>query len=429
MTVPAPSVSLRQPWTSAASIERAGARVNPIIRLALYLYIFSIPFEMPQRTIPVEIPTLMGALFLLTTVLQPSACFRRVPAAFVWFLVYLWAFGMVVVINQVTQSALVLQLFIWMLEVILIFWVCTNLLADDRIMRGLLLTLIAACTVRALLQVSGVGVMAHEVVGGSRVTMFGQNTNLTSMILGAGMAAAVGLQLSPGRELPRLRLWTWPVAALIGLAIIQTGSRGGLLGAALGMAAFALRGRSLGERIRNGVFATGVLALLAWGAFQTDVMRNRFEDAAITGHLAGREDIYPALIEMVRERPVFGWGPIANQFEIANRIDSRDLPRRDAHNLVGELLTTGGVFITIPFLMGMGLCIRAAWRARHGPLEWTALAILVTVLTGTISGTWIAAKIVWLALAIALAAGRSVTDPEWREAHVPIIRRSQSCAA
>lgn len=417
MTMSMTSVPMRPRWSYAApAADRAVARINPIIRVALYTYVFSIPFEMPQRTIPVEIPTLTGALFLLTTVLQPSACFKRLPAAFLWFVIYLWTFGTVVLINQVTQSGLVLQLFVWMLEVVLIFWVCTNLLAHDRILRGLLLTLVAACTLRALLQVSGVGVMTQQVVGGARVTMFGQNTNLTSMILGAGMITAVGLQLSLSRHLPRLRILTWPVAAVIGLAIIQSGSRGGLLGAALGLATFALRGRSIGQRVRNSVFAVIALALLTWGAFQTEVMRNRFEDAAVHGHLAGREQIYPALAGMIGERPLFGWGPIENQFEIARRMDNWDLPRRDAHNIVGELLTAGGIFMAIPFLLGMALCIRAAWRARKGPLEWTPLAILITVGVGMVSGTWIAAKIVWLAFSIALASGSFWAMPEPRRA-------------
>ena len=37
------------------------------VRAALYLFVLSIPFEMPNRTIPIEIPTLFGSLFLLAT--------------------------------------------------------------------------------------------------------------------------------------------------------------------------------------------------------------------------------------------------------------------------------------------------------------------------------------------------------------------------
>jgi O-antigen ligase len=380
--------------------------------MALYLFVFSIPFEMPQRTIPVEIPTLTGAMFLLTTVLQPSVCFRRLPAAFLWFVAYLWAFGLVVLINRVSYTTLVLQLFVWMVQVILLFWVGTNLMRSDRVVRGILLTLIIACTIRAALQIFGIAVMTQDVyTGGARVTMFGQNTNLTSMILAAGMAAVVGLQLNTSARLPRMGILTWPLAALMGFAIIQSGSRGGLLSAALGLTVFALRGSSIRQRVRNGLFALVALVLLGWGAYQTDVMRNRFEVAAVQGQLAGREEIYPALADMFIEQPIFGWGPIANQFEIARRIEDTEHERRDAHNLVGELLTSGGLFIAIPFLIGMGLCIRAAWRARHGALELVPLAILVAVLAGMVSGTWIAGKIVWLALSIALAAGMFWSEP------------------
>ena len=108
---------------------------------------------------------------------------------------------------------------------------------------------------------------------------------------------------------------------------------------------------------------------------------------------------------MFSERPLGGWGPITNQFEVARRIDERAVPRRDAHNLVLELLTATGVVGAIPFLVGLGLCVRAGWRARSGPLGIAPLAVLMGVMMGTVSGTWIASKILWFALALTLAAG------------------------
>ena len=81
------------------------------------------------------------------------------------------------------------------------------------------------------------------------------------------------------------------------------------------------------------------------------------------------------------------------------------------HNLLLELLSTSGVIGTIPFLIGLGLCLRGAWRARRGPVGLIPLAMLAAVLTGTLSGTWIISKILWLALAVALAAGAHWAGP------------------
>ncbi|HEX9579697.1 MAG TPA: O-antigen ligase family protein [Gemmatimonadales bacterium] len=378
--------------------------VNPVVRAALYLFVFSIPFEMPDRTIPIEVPTLTGFILLFSTVLNPSACFRRIPAAIWCFGIYLWTFLVGMAMHRVQFEVLAVELFLALLQLALLFWVIHNLLADRGAMAGALIAFVAAVALRAGIQVLGIGTTAHAVyTGGARITAFGQNANLSAMILAAGLAAVVGLRAT-ARPFPRLGLLTWPIALVIGVAIIQTGSRGGLLCALAGLAIFAFRGQTAWQRVRNGIVTVGGLALLAWGALHSAVMGPRITQAE-EGQLAGRERIYPAAMEMFAERPWFGWGPVDNQLEVARRIDEAKRGRRDAHNLLLELLTATGVIGAVPFLAGVFLCVRRAWVARAGPLSVMPLAMLVAVFTGTVSGTWIASKILWLTLAFALAAG------------------------
>jgi O-antigen ligase len=380
-------------------------RANPVVRAALYLFVASIPFELPRVDLPLEIPTLTGFLLLGATLLNPSVCYRRVPAAVLWFLGYLWVFGISTYVNAVEQGGDTLRLFIAMAQLVLLFWVIVNLLSDPRVPGGVLLALVVACTARAGMQILGVGATAREVwTGGARVTALGQNANLSAIILAAGIAAVLGLRSRVSGQLPRLGLLAWPVAVLIGVALIQTGSRGGLLCAAGGILVYLLRGRTVGQRLRNAVLAVITVAALAVGALETDLMRNRFQAAAREGNLAGRELIYPAALGMITERPWLGWGPLQNQAEIARRVDELEEGRRDAHNLMLDLLTTTGLAGTIPFFVGLVLCVRHAWRARRGPCEMIPLALLAAVLVGTIMGTWIASKILWLALAFAAGA-------------------------
>src|SRR5512141_1658519 len=87
----------------------ARSAVNPIVRAALYLFVLSIPFELPQRSFPVEIPTITGAIFLLATVLQPRMSYRHIPGAVLWFVTYLWMFGLSTLVNRSSQTFLVLQ--------------------------------------------------------------------------------------------------------------------------------------------------------------------------------------------------------------------------------------------------------------------------------------------------------------------------------
>jgi len=375
-----------------------GSQVNVFVRAALYLFVLSIPFELPQRTFPVEIPTITGALFLLFTFLQPSASYRRIPAAVLWFITYLWMFGLSTLVNRSAQTFLVLHLFLLMLQLVLILWAGSNLLRDRTVLRGVILAFAFAVTMRAGMQILGLGATAREVwTGGVRVTAFGQNPNWSAIVLSAGTVVLLSL---------RPRLLTWPLAALTSWAVIQTGSRGGLIALAFGLliAAWGL-GRTTAARVR-GLFV-GVLALgvLAFGVLRSDMLRTRLEAATQEGSLAGRERIYPAVIGMISERPILGWGPIENQYEIATRIGEEKKDKRDAHNLVFDLMSSTGLLGTVPFFIGLGLCVAGAWRARRGISGMLPFALVMTTLLGCISGTWIASKILWLSLAIALATG------------------------
>jgi O-antigen ligase len=395
----------RPAWETAAVEPALAVRANPVVRAAVYLFVASIPFELPRVDLPLEIPTFTGFLLLAATALNPSVCYRRIPGPLLWFAGYLWAFGISAYVNAVVQGGDTLRFFVAMAQLVLLFWVIVNLMADPRVPRGMLLALVLACAVRAAMPILGIGATSYEVwTGGARITALGQNANLSAIILSAGLTAVIGLRSRTSATLPRLGLLAWPVAVLIGAALMETGSRGGLLCAAAGILVYLLRGRTVGQRVRNGGLALLAVAALAIGASKTDLMRNRFEAAARQGNLAGRERIYPAALAMFGERPWLGWGPVANQEQIAVRVDALEEGRRDAHNLVLELVTTTGLVGAIPFLIGLGLCVRQAWRSRNGPLELIPLSLLTAVLVGTIMGTWIASKILWLALAFAAGA-------------------------
>jgi O-antigen ligase len=402
---------LLRPATAPAAVVRTRSAVNPIVRAALYLFVLSIPFEMPYRTtLPIEVPTLVGVVFMLATLIQPSVAYRRIPGAVLWFVAYLWMFGLSTLVNRGDHHTLVVIQFLSHLQVLFILWTGANLLPDRKVMRGTLLTLAFATSVRAAMQIFGIAATATPLwTGGVRMSVFGQNPNLSAIIMSAGLIVMLNL---------RPRVLAWPLAAMIGLAIIQTGSRGGLACTAVGLLVLLGQGRTAWVRVRGVLFGLAAIGLLAFGAWRSDMFRARATAAATEGSLAGRERIYPATIEMISERPLLGWGPTENQYEIGKRIGEEKKERRDAHNIILELLSATGVLGAIPFLIGLGLCILGAWRARRGPYHMLPLALLFTVLMGTISGTWIASKILWLALAIALGCGEAVRQAEQRRCAV-----------
>jgi len=397
---------------AAAVVVPPVAPVSRLVKWALYLMVFSIPFELPQRqVIPVEIPTLTAAIFLLTTALQPRLAYGRLPSPLGWFFGFLYAFVLAAAVTSTDYGSEVVHFFLLLLEGILVFWSASNLLRNEAIARRVLITLALSCAALALLSLAGVGRTAHvQFTGGERLTVFGQNANNTAMILSAGLVALSGLAYVLHPSWPRRRWLVWPLGAAIGWAIVGTGSRGGLLALGAGLLAFMLSGRNVWIRARNVAIGAIAIGALLWASFQSTLMRNRLELTATSGNLAGRERIFPELLRMFQEKPLLGWGPITNKYELGLRLHEIRFPRRDAHNVVLEVLTSAGVLGAIPFLFGLGLGALAAWRARgrlHGILP---AALLAVALAANMSGNHIVSKVLWLALAYAVAAATYPAD-------------------
>jgi O-antigen ligase len=214
-----------------------------------------------------------------------------------------------------------------------------------------------------------------------------------------------------GKSMPRLVL-AGSLAVLLGLAILETGSRGGLAALLGGVMVFALAAATWRQRLRNGAIAILAVSLLALATLHLPVMKNRLRDTVATGNLAGREQLYPALWKMFLEKPVMGWGQTANTYELALRIGERERPKRAAHNLILELLTAGGLVTALPFFIGAWLSVRGAWQARGGVHGVLPLALCCSLFLSNMSGDWVASKLLWLVLAYAFVSGR------WRTAHV-----------
>src|SRR5207249_5818883 len=94
--------------------------------------------------------------------------------------------------------------------------------------------------------------------------------------------------------------------------------------------------RTLWLVVRNAVIAALAIGLVIFAAYRSDAVRRRFTESVEGGALAGRERIYPSVLQMSRERPLIGWGPVNNKYELGLRLNERIFSRRDAHNLVLE---------------------------------------------------------------------------------------------
>ncbi len=427
---PAPggtTVGVWAPLDSPRAVSRTHSgseSFHPFIRWALYVFVFSLPFEWPQRSIPVEVTTLTGAVFLLATLIQPARCFARLPTALSWFLAALTVFWVSFAVGGAAYPGDAMKAFVLRLQNLLAFWAAYNLMRDDHIATRTWLVFGIACVVLASFTLGGAVNLDEDWVKKSgRVTLFGQNANHAGLILASGALTLVGLTYGRDRKLLRPRLLVWPLLALIGVALVKTGSRGSFLSLTLGLWTFSVGGRTILVKFRNTAVAVFAVVLLAWAAWRLPLMRERFQQVE-EGNLAGRERIFPAAWGLFLERPLLGWGPAQNKYELARRVPEEFRTWRDTHNLVLELLTSIGVIGALPFLLGTGLCVWGAWKARDGDHGILPLAMVVALLMGNMSGNYIGLKLFWLVLAWAAAAGSLVTP---RLAAPARVRGMQPC--
>ena len=391
---------------ASAGVEPAAPAAGVLARWSLYLFVFSLPFESPNRTLTeYDLTTLTGFVFLGATLTSPVACYRRFPAAFWAFFVYLYVFGVSFVANGGEYGAEVERMFYAILQPMLIALAACNMMRDDDIARRTLLTFVIAAVGLALLQSAGVAHAFADLGGGvRRATVLGQNPNRTARLLGTALVIVVGLAYGRDRAALRPRVLAWLPAILLLTAMIRTGSRGALLAVAAGLWMFSLAGNGVQTKLRNACIVLVALALAAVLALQSDVMRARMEMAE-SGNLAKREEIFPTAFALFAERPLLGWGPVANKYEVGSRLPLHLDDKRDTHNLVLELVSSTGITGAVPFLLGLGLCAVAAWRARHGVQGFLPLALIGMAALGNMSGNFVAFKIQWLMLGYIVAAG------------------------
>lgn len=380
-----------------------GVVESAVTRWALYLYVFWIPLEYPNRTLPFDLGTLAGSAFVLTTLISARACYRRLPAPVVCYGLFFYVWCASFVLNGGQYRGLFIPATLRLLQLILVFWASCNLLRNPRTARNVLVTLVVAVTVLALLQVTGVANAMSDLEDGvRRVTVLGQNANRTSRFLAGAALAVIGLTFGRARVSSGQRALAAGLVLLYVGCMVRGGSRGGMLTLAAGVLVFALSGRSLRAKLRTLGAAAVVMGALGYMALQSPLMQRRLA-LAQSGNLAKREIIFPTAWRMFTERPLVGWGPVRAYYELGERLPQEAVERRDTHNLVLDLLATTGVAGAVPALMALALSVLAAWRARGGAFGLLPVAFLAQVFTGNMSGNFLAFKLYWVFQALAVA--------------------------
>jgi len=385
---------------------------NVLVRWALYLSVFCIPFTklyLPGTGDRIGVTRVVQALILGAVLLQPRVCLRLLPVALFWFLAYccvriasgLW-------LTPEWSSFWWPSTLDWLQFSLPWVVVMFNVLQFPKLARGGLWALVWGCCLCALLHLAGIGVVELDNGMEGRSAVFGENANVVGTTYAIAAIILVGLGMLKDVTLHQ-RILLLPLIGIVGAGMAKTGSRTAVLVLLTGIAVLFWQGRAFGSKTKRFAILVLIGAVLAGVISQIPTAMKRFEKLESSKMEAqeGRIRMAPVLWEMFSRSPIYGSGPDGYQLELTRRAmphvlkDQRTIV---AHNLALLLLVETGLIGFLLFASGLMTGLVSAWKARLKSCGSLPLALIVPlIIAGLIVSDPSHHLVFWFAMAYALA--------------------------
>jgi O-antigen ligase len=348
--------------------------------------------------------TLSGSLFFAiycfyhrSRFLFGTKCFPVFPPVMGWFLVYVGIYLLHGLFLPNEYLGGFFTRLVTLLQAMIVLWIGSDILKDEKMAKKALLAYSIASVISALGFVFSLpGFVASGELGTTRASAIG--TSATSLALATVMALGLWLNLAHKRLLPSV--WMFVSMIVLSVAIVYSGTRNGFLAAIIGLSVYLVPYWK--HRWRISTVIIGVIAIggLAYIAAKSPVFYERWQAFVEEGDLASRDTIFEEALGMISERPLVGWQPVQFEYELGSRTG---YSIKAAHNLYLHLFMEVGIVGAVPFLIGLALCVRRAWKARSLNLGLLPLAVLVATLASGMGGNTIYSKFLWFVIAVTVA--------------------------
>ena len=297
--------------------ESEAASAVPVGKRALQAVYYALVLWIPIETIAtiknddgstVAFSRILGLILFGLALVNRRICFRRIPAVF-------WLIAWYLVVFSATQLWIPAGLDkafrekqMTLIQMAGLFLISANLMSEEKFRGGLLrfygwwVTAIAAA-----MMLGAFGAPSVEMAG--RGSILGQDPNVAAVYFALGAVCLAGdpRMLAPRRFGARVVAALLAISVLI-MAILQTGSRGGLLVFLTGFAGLAVCGTPATRKMR-GLVAGAVLVVLGglvlWQFQQVTPTALRLNAAWTQGDTADERDLRGGLVD-VREEAAAG---------------------------------------------------------------------------------------------------------------------------
>jgi O-antigen ligase len=380
------------------------AKAPLLLQFSFLLFVFTIPVESLNTALqlgPVSISRLSGLFFFGISIFYFRRCYSDFSLPLWCFVAYTLVVAVLGSFVEPTyQPGAFVQLFT-LIQLVVFFWAGTNLLKDTNLSRKTLLAFAFGAVFFGV--AAQLGLTGFAIDGNTRTSALGLNPDILGILFAVAGVILVGLALE------RLsRIFLLGALAITLSMMVVSGARGSVIAFVFGVACYMLPVEINARKLVAIVF--GAVALVAMGYFvmSDPAFMARWTRTINDGDVAGRDTIMAHSLDMILESPLIGWGPNAFQYELEWRYAGiRDLSApQSSHNLELEAFLEGGALGAFPFLLGIALCCRSAWKSRREGIGMVRIAALAAILVNAQFIPYSAAKPLWLMLAICAAANR-----------------------
>jgi len=378
------------------------AGIPTAVRWSFLLFVCTLPFdaiELPGMT--ESVAKLSGLLFFAFYFIYygPLSTKRSFPwpsRAMWWFLGYI----VVAVLNGLFLDEKFMGDFLThcfqLVQLAVLFWIASDLLRDEKMARDVLLAYSITSGLVAvgnILRVPGFYEMSE-----------GRELSPVTVNMGFAALITIGLCLYTSYKHFLSKIVLVACAFLMLVVMVGTGTRSLVLGFMIGSSAYLFpywQSKRTWIAIISVILSVVVVLYMIAG---NPEVSERWLKTYYEGDTSGRDEVYAITGDMILEKPVLGWS-VSGNYELGRREGGRFFSiARDAHNTFLALLLEVGLVGATPFCVGLCLCGRSAWKARLGNLGLLPLALFFGVMAGAMTGNLVGQKVLWLFLALTLAA-------------------------
>lgn len=372
-------------------------RLYKVQRSALYLYLFSLNFEVFNLLGLGSTARLTGLIYLLS--LSPNLqVYLKTSYTKKFFnpLVFLWLFLSLMSLLNIDSSSSGIFDMTLLINILLFAVLVNHERKDPGVLKKGLIAFALGSVLLTVLYNMGMGIE----YSGNRVSIFGDNENAIAVRLSMAMILLLYLVVTNQDQWGKWRfLLLVPVPSML-YFMFETGSRKGLIAFGLSFLLGALLLKT-GYKVKK-IFSFAVAAMAFMYIIllvqDSEVMMARIEETTEEQSIGAREEIWLSIMPLIKENIVWGVGQTGYD-SYSSKVFGGD---RSPHNVLIEVAAYTGIIGLGTYLYFLYLVARRALQSYKVLGILLPLLLMIPVFGLILAGQALNIKIVWAIFAFAV---------------------------